>query len=273
MTKYNYDETLQISLKISEIIVPDLLSRTIIDEEKLEELKISINQVGLINPITVNKIDNQYVLCAGYRRYLACKSLNIETIKASVLITDQTTYNQIMIDENFARADLSFLEEAVFLSSIMKSEKLSQKDLAKKIGKSEAFISERLAILTFDEEIIAALQTKDISLRVASILMKCNSKERRLSMLSQIIDSGASEKIVGFWVNDANVQIQNKQIENPESEFIPSEPVENVPDICFCEICETRTSYLSSRFIRVCDKCITICKDNLGPRNTKNSEH
>ncbi|MCK9599461.1 MAG: ParB/RepB/Spo0J family partition protein [Sphaerochaeta sp.] len=264
------NDILPVMLKITEITTPDVLSRQIIDKDKLAELKKSIKELGLMNPITVRKLGDKYILCAGYRRFLACRELNLEMIPCMVTISNDTEFNQRMMDENFARADLTFLEEALFLQYIMVSENCTQKVLAKKVNKSESYISERLNLLSFDKEVIDAIQAKQISLRVGSMISKINNPTRRLRVLQQVIENGASETIVSFWVNEANIEPVEEHGTINESEFIPSTPTVNGPTDVFCNICHGKTDYMNSNFIRVCRRCFEISHKNLGPTSQEN---
>ena len=130
--------------------------RNTFNEEKHEELKGSIKRYGLLQPVLLMPNGNgKFLLIAGERRLRACKALGWKDIPATLLSNNSETQmeqsragpEELALIENLHRADLTPLEEAQCYKAIMKKHNISQKDLAKRLNKSQAYISERLSLL------------------------------------------------------------------------------------------------------------------------------
>ena len=256
----------QKNVLIADIIIPELLLRQNIDHDELEKLIQSIKQVGLINPITLIFTDPKYTLIAGFCRLEAFCQLKRKYIPARIIHTDKKVSDQIMLDENLIRTKVNIVDEAVFFANIIVAKKISQKELAAKIDKSETFVSERLKILDMDDRLLIALKNDEISLAVALVLNKCLNLEDKKNLLNHAIENGATEKIVRSWVDNANLEFKQGKIGLTEGEFIDTGQQEYVPPVFFCDICESKTTFQDSKFIRMCPDCLKITKANLGPK-------
>lgn len=117
------------------------------DEEKLKELTESIQANGLIQPLTVRKMNDHYELIAGERRYRACRNAGFKEIPCYVLSPTDDQAAQMALIENVQRQDLSAIEEAKSYLQIMKQAHLSQEQLAKKVGKSQSAIANKIRLL------------------------------------------------------------------------------------------------------------------------------
>ena len=145
------DKVLEISLE--EIKKNPYQPRTIFNEEKLDELKESIEKNGLLQPIVVKKAVKGYYIIAGERRFRAFELLGKETIPA---IVKEMTDEEMMVFsvlENLQREDLSALEESESYKNLMDKMELTQEELAKKLGKSRPYIANSLRLLKLPTEI------------------------------------------------------------------------------------------------------------------------
>jgi ParB family chromosome partitioning protein len=151
-----------IELKLTQIVPNPDQPRKTFREESLTELADSIQQHGLIQPITVKRRDEDddtYLLVAGERRFRAFERLGRDTIPAII-----TTGNaeEIALIENIQREDLNPLEEAEALERMMDRHRYTQDQLGQIIGKSQANISKALGILTLPDTIKAEYRTQPI---------------------------------------------------------------------------------------------------------------
>lgn len=151
-----------IELKLTQIAPNPDQPRKTFQEESLAELADSIQQHGLIQPITVkhhDEDDDTYLLVAGERRFRAFERLGRDTIPAII-----TTGNaeEIALIENIQREDLNPLEEAEALERMMERHRYTQEQLGQIIGKSQANVSKALGILTLPETIKAEYRTQPL---------------------------------------------------------------------------------------------------------------
>lgn len=254
-----------IDVNLKDIIIPENLIRQNTDFSELQELKFSIIDLGLLHPITLLNSSKGLVLKAGWRRFQVFRDLKEKTIPACIITADESVGNKIMLDENLIRKDINIVDQAYWLALLMKNQKINQKTLAKKVHRSEHFISDRLKILDMDDFIIDALKQDLFPLKTALILAKGIEYNDRLRIYRQVIEWGAPPDTVQNWVNSANLEQKQKNGEFSENEYIDPEQSEYIPSQTFCDFCEQKTSIMVSKFVRVCPTCWEIGKKNMGP--------
>ena len=151
--------------------------RTYFNEEKLNELKESIEKNGLLQPIIVKKAVKGYYIIAGERRYRAFELLGRKEIPA---IIKEMTDEEMMVFavlENLQREDLSALEESESYKNLMDKMSLTQEELAKKLGKSRPYIANSLRLLKLPTEIKNKLEQGVISTAHARTLLSLKTKK------------------------------------------------------------------------------------------------
>lgn len=159
------------------------------DEEKLQELTESIQQNGLIQPLTVRTMGDHYELIAGERRYRACRNAGFKEIPCFVLSPTDDQAAQMALIENVQRQDLSAIEEAKSYLQIMKQAHLSQEQVAKKIGKSQSAVANKIRLLNLPDDIQDGVIEGKITERHARALLTAPEKEQ-LSIYKKIVKNG-----------------------------------------------------------------------------------
>lgn len=160
--------------------------RKFFDEQSLVELSQSIQQNGLIQPIVVRPILNGYSLIAGERRLRAYKLLKQTQIPAFIIEVSQNQAENFSLIENIQRLDLTPIEEAQAFAEILSSQKITQEQLAQKVGKSQSAIANKLRLLQLSPVVLSALSSKKISERHGRSLIGL-SNDRQEEVLKQII--------------------------------------------------------------------------------------
>ena len=172
----NINENIQ-DLDINLIKPNPYQPRYLFDEEKIEELAISIKEYGLLQPIVVKKMNGYYAIVAGERRYKACKSLGMKTIQSIVRMYEKEKMIQLALIENLQRQDLSPIEEANGYLRVMRELDLTQGEVAKKVGKSRSHVTNMLGLLNLPENILALVSSGKISMGHARVLSKLEDKD------------------------------------------------------------------------------------------------
>ena len=168
-----------VELKINDISPNEGQPRKIFDEERLQELADSIKENGVIQPIIVQKKGTGYRIVAGERRWRASRLAGLKVIPAIVReLTDLQTMEQALI-ENIQRADLNPIEEAYAMNNLLKSHKMSQEQLAKKLGKPRATIANTIRLINIDEALQDYVANGELSAGHAKALLGLKSGEEQ----------------------------------------------------------------------------------------------
>ncbi len=172
------------------------------DKEKLSELAESIKENGLLQPITVRRENKEYMLIAGERRLRACHIAGVLKIACIVIEADENKSATLALLENLQRADLNFMEEAEGIAHIMRVCKYTQEQVAKKLGKTQAAISNKLRLLRIPTEVSSKLIENGMCERHARAILKLKSREEMYSAVECIIENKMN-------VNDAEAYIDS----------------------------------------------------------------
>lgn len=175
-------------LPIEKISVNPFQPRTEFDESRLLELAQSIRENGLIQPVVVRKTgEDTYEIIAGERRYRAM--LMIGQMEVPCIVTEATdeASASIALIENIQREDLSVVEEANAYRQILKTEGMTQRELAQKIGKSQSFVANKIRLLELPVNVLSTLANGKITERHARALLSVD-KENVEGVLNKILD-------------------------------------------------------------------------------------
>ncbi len=153
----------------------------------IDELKASIKTHGILQPIILSPLDREhYRIIAGERRYTAAKAAGLKSVPAIVRTVKEQQRLEFQIIENLHRKDLNPVEEAVSYRRLMDEFNLTQRDVGKRVGKSESSISETLRILDLPNEEIKKLRTSEvISKSVLLEIVKHPDEDYQLNLLER----------------------------------------------------------------------------------------
>lgn len=179
--------------------------RKTFDETALKELARSIEQSGVFQPIIVRKSDVKgYEIIAGERRFRASKLAKKETIPAIVREFNEEEMMQIAVLENLQREDLSPLEEAEAYEMLMKNLKLTQAEVAEKLGKSRPYIANYLRLLTLPALVKDLVQDEQITMGIARTLLGLKDKEQIVPVAKRVIKENMTVRQLEVLVNEMN---------------------------------------------------------------------
>lgn len=222
-------------LNIDDIFPNRFQPRLRFDEDKLNELSDSIRKYGVIQPIVVRPINNKYEIIAGERRYKASVLANKSTIPAVIVSLSDKESEEIALLENIQRQQLSPIEEAVSYKRILDMGYITQEGLAKKIGKAQSTIANKIRLLNLDDEVQEALLENKISERHARSLLRLNGNQNQIDMLHRIINERltvkqtdneiaklknktSDKKDTNIYENKSNDEVESLFVENPHEE-------------------------------------------------------
>ncbi len=161
------------------------------DQEKLEELAISIRNSGIIQPVVLAKEpDGNYTLIAGERRWRAAQLAEMTRIPAVFRDLPEEKKAEYALIENIQRQDLNPVEEALAYKNLLDLYQLTQEDLSIRLGKKRSSISNMLRILRLPEEVLAALEDGQLSLGHAKILSGISDNDYLLKLAREVWKKG-----------------------------------------------------------------------------------
>ena len=146
--------------------------RRLFDEKALEELSESIKSYGILNPLTVRCRGGKIELVAGERRLRAAKMAGLEEVPCILLDVNMEDASLIALIENLQRRDLDFVEEAVGLSRLIRMFGMSQEEAAKRIGKSQSAVANKLRLLKLPPDVLENLRSYGLSERHGRALLR-----------------------------------------------------------------------------------------------------
>ena len=177
------------NIKMSQIKRNPNQPRKYFDPVALEELKESIIKCGLINPISVKKVDNYYQIVAGERRFRASNLAGLTEIPCLILSNNDEKCALISLVENIQRYNLNFIEEAIAYKKFINDFGVKQEELAVQVGKTQSSVANKLRILKLDVEVLKEIKENSLTERHARALLKL-PEEKRLAAVQYIAKNG-----------------------------------------------------------------------------------
>ena len=190
-----------VELPLDKIEVNPFQPRTNFNEESIEDLAKSIQALGVIQPITVRKIENDnFQLVSGERRLKAVKSVGLQTIPSFIRIADDQESLEMALVENIQREDLDPIEIALSYQRLIDEIELTQQELSERIGKKRSTITNYIRLLRLDPIIQTGMRDGFISMGHGRALITVEDGSKQLSIYEQILAKGlsvrATEKLV-----------------------------------------------------------------------------
>lgn len=198
-----------LNLKIDKIVTNSNQPRKYFDNGKMSELKDSIKNSGLLQPITVRKISNgKYEIVAGERRYRACRELGMESIPVIEMNVGDARGYELSVLENIQRENLNPIEEAESYLMLMEVYGYTQEKLSEKLGKTRSSVSNKMRILKLPASVKEMVKKGEISYGHARTLLSLSDEKKIEEAAKEIINKGYSvretERRVKVLINKGN---------------------------------------------------------------------
>ena len=196
------------------------------DEEELQALADSIEEHGIIQPLTVRELHNGYYqIIAGERRWRAARLANLAEVPVVIIEADDKKAMELALIENLQRQDLNPVEEALGYRSLMQDYGLTQEDAAKRVGKSRPAVANALRLLSLAPEVLEKVRDGSLSAGHARAVLSLKSEKKQLEATQKIIALGLS-------VRQSEMLCKNMSKEPVQ---IKDEPVLKVDYVAECE--------------------------------------
>ncbi|MFY4776207.1 ParB/RepB/Spo0J family partition protein [Metabacillus sp. RGM 3146] len=207
-------------LKLKELRPNPYQPRKFFQEEAIEELKESILQHGILQPLIVRKSIKGYDIVAGERRYRAAKAAKLTTVPAVVRDLTEQQMMEIALLENLQREDLTSIEEARAYHSLMEQLELTQEELAKRLGKSRPHIANHVRLLALPSSIQNLITDGKLTMGHGRTLLGLKKKDRLDALVQKILKESLNVRQVEQLVqllNEGSVKETKK--EKPEKDI------------------------------------------------------
>ena len=196
------------------------------DEEELQALADSIEEHGIIQPLTVRELSNGYYqIIAGERRWRAARLAKLQEVPVVIIEADDKKAMELALIENLQRQDLNPVEEALGYRSLMQDHGLTQDDAAKRVGKSRPAVANALRLLNLSPEVLEKVRDGSLSAGHARAVLSVKTEKKQLEAAQKIIALGLS-------VRQAELLCKNM---SKEPVPVKEEPVLKVNYVAECE--------------------------------------
>lgn len=193
MENNSEDKNETVTLKISEIEPNREQPRKEFDDEALSSLSQSIMQYGVLQPILVSPIiGGGYKIVAGERRYRASMMAGLTEIPAVIRELSDSETMELALIENLQREDLTPIEEAKGYKTLMQKFSFTQEDVSNSVGKSRSAVANALRLLTLPDEVIALVESGELSQGHARTLLSLENKEFITEVAKKVISESLS---------------------------------------------------------------------------------
>jgi len=215
-------------IEVSRISENPLQPRLEFDRGHLDELKNSISENGIIQPLTVRKKGVDYELIAGERRLRAVRELGFKKVPVYVIkVTSNDHMLELALIENIQRQNLNPIELAKGYNQLQKEYGLTQEEVAKKVGKDRATVANFVRLLNLPDQIRKSLRAGEIGIGHAKPLLSLPTKSAQLKVWQKCLDSGWSVRTIEKEVRD---KLANDTKKTGKKKPVKSARLANVED-------------------------------------------
>ncbi|QNR23989.1 ParB/RepB/Spo0J family partition protein [Croceimicrobium hydrocarbonivorans] len=180
-------------IPLEQIVANPDQPRTLFDPEALEELAVSIKELGIIQPITVRKVEgDNFQIISGERRYRASKIAGLDSIPAYIRLADDQSTLEMALVENIQREELDPIEIALSYQRLIEECDLTQEAMSERVGKKRSTITNYLRLLKLQPLIQAGLRDKMISMGHARALINVEQEEEQVELYHDAIKKDLS---------------------------------------------------------------------------------
>jgi len=207
-----------IELDIESIEINPFQPRTNFNEDTLQELAKSIKELGVIQPITVRKLDfNKYQLISGERRLRASKLIGLKTIPSYIRLANDNESLVMALVENIQRHDLDPIEVAISYQRLIEEIKLTQEELSERVGKKRSTITNYLRLLKLDPIIQTGMRDGFISMGHGRALINIDNQDVQSDIYHKVVTQNLSVRETEALVKNYQESLKPKAAKSTKS--------------------------------------------------------
>ena len=201
---------------VKDIVANPYQPRKTFDEEKLQELAASIKEYGVVQPLVVRKKGKRYELVAGERRLRASKLAGLKKVPVVLKEYDEAEMMEIALIENIQRHDLNAIEEAQGIKRLMDECKLTQEQVAVKVGRSRTAVANILRLLNLAQEVQDLISQNLLSMGQAKQISTLRSEEEQILVAKSAVEQGwtarTTEEVVREILDGKKVKVVRETV-------------------------------------------------------------
>ena len=209
-----------VQLPVDGIVPNPSQPRRVFDEAALGELASSIAEYGVLSPLSVRLRSGRYELVAGERRLRAARMAGLRKVPCIVLDVDAEESGLLALVENLQREDLGFLEEARGIANMMRLYALSQEECARRLGKSQSAIANKLRLLKLPEDVLDTLVQNGLTERHGRALLRLGDDEARRAALAHIVEAQLNVAQTDAYIDSLLAPAEDKPVRGKKRAFI-----------------------------------------------------
>lgn len=234
---------------------PEQPIRTELTPENVQELVLSIKQVGIIEPLVVKPTNDRYEVIAGHRRLYACKLARIPEVACYIRRANNEQTEMLKIHENLYREDIKPADEAKHFSYLINKQKMTPSKIAQIISKAPSYVTDRLDILNYPDFLRLAMDNGEISFSVAREFARLDDLKQMRSSIYYAKRGGMTQEMARRWVNDFFRQRENPTIQ--ETTTTNGETgKEETEYTSFCVYCEKGLRLVDAEVVYMHHHCL-----------------
>ncbi|GAB6168751.1 nucleoid occlusion protein [Clostridium carnis] len=196
--------------------------RKFFNEEALMELSQSIKEHGIIQPITVRKRGEGFELVAGERRWRAARLAELDIVPCNIIEITDTQSAEIALLENLQREDLNFMEEAEAYYNLIHDHKFTQDELAKRMGKKQSTIANKLRLLKLDDKVRKICVDSKLTERHARALLSLPTVELQLKVVEKVVKNSLNVKGTEELINKELLKLAGEELNDKTKKKVKS---------------------------------------------------
>ena len=197
-------------LPIDKIVPNPRQPRRHFDEQALRELAASIRQHGVLQPLSVQRTAGGYVLVAGERRLRAAGLAGLTHVPCLLVRATEEDSAVLALIENLQRCDLHYMEEAAAIARLIAQYGLSQEEAARRLGRSQSAVANKLRLLRLSEKCAAALRQYNLTERHARAVLRLEGEERQLTALRKMGEEQMNVAAAEAYVEELLSRVQRQ---------------------------------------------------------------
>lgn len=205
-------------ISINELRPNPYQPRKVFQEKAIEELRDSILEHGILQPIIVRKSIKGYEIVVGERRFRAAKAAKLQTVPAVVRELDEKQMMELAVLENLQREDLNPIEEGAAYQTLMEKLGLTQEELAKRLGKSRPHLANHIRLLSLPAKIQALISEGKISMGHGRALLGLRQKEQLQAVAEKTVREGLNVRQLELLIQQLNNAIPREAKKKPEKD-------------------------------------------------------